>query len=235
VKIEAKMESRKMKSAIGLIIFGLTQLFIQNAYAEAKNFEGFSAAAGVNFVNNTSTFYGGANNDTILKGDSTVSTLDFSYNKAVSDQFLIGAGLTYDIGNASVNNWTVVDSGVTYTATSKITNHYSVYVKPTFAVTERVALFAKLGYNFARMNFTDTNGQMYSWSSGYVNLNKNVNAVGYGLGLTVMITDSIFASGEYSYVDFGKVTLGSPGNAPGVTATSQPRLNQGILSVGYRF
>ena len=49
MKIEAKMESRKMKSAIGLIIFGLTQSFIQNAYAEAKNFEGFSAAAGVNF------------------------------------------------------------------------------------------------------------------------------------------------------------------------------------------
>ena len=134
-----------MKSTAGLIVFGLMQLFVQNAFAEAKSFEGFSAAAGVNVVNNKSTFYGGATNDTVLKGDATVGSLDFSYNKAVSKQFLIGVGLTYDISNANVDNWTVVDGGVTYTATSKITNHYSLYLKPTFAVNERVALFAKLG------------------------------------------------------------------------------------------
>jgi opacity protein-like surface antigen len=224
-----------MKKIVCLIIFGLTQISVQNVYAQAKNFEGFSAAAGVNFVNNETTFYGGANNNKSLMGNSTIGTLDFSYSKAVSEQFLIGAGITYDIGNASVNNWTVLDNGVTYTATSKITNHYSVYAKPTFAVTEKVAVFAKLGYNFATMNFTDTNGQMFSWSSNYVNLNKNISGVGYGAGLIYMITDNIFASGEYSTIDYGKVTLGSPGNAPGVTATSQTRINQGILSIGYRF
>lgn len=220
-----------MKRIVCLIIIGLTQISVQNVYAQAKNFEGFAASAGANFVNNKTTFYGGANNDTTLKGDSTVTTLDFSYNKAVSEQFLMGAGVTYDIGNASVGNMVDVAGGTTYTATSKVTNHYSVYVKPTFAVTEKVAVFAKLGYNFATMNFTDTNGEMYSWSSNYVNLNKNISGVGYGAGLIYMITDNIFASGEYSTIDYGKVTLGSPGNAPGVTATSQTRINQGILSM----
>jgi opacity protein-like surface antigen len=228
-----------LKKLLAVLFLVGSQILTSNVHAQAKKFEGFAAAVGANLNYNNTTFYGGANNNKTLGGQSLLPTLDFSYNKAVSEKFLIGAGLTYDIGSAKVDNWTVVDGGVTYTATSKISNHYSAYIKPTFAATDRIALFGKVGYHFGTMNFTDTNGQMYSWqnppgtATPYVNINKNVSGVGYGLGLTVMVTDKVFVSGEFSVVDFGKVTLGQP--LTDVTATAQTKLNQGILSIGYKF
>jgi len=184
-------------------------------------------------TSSNTTFNGGTTSGTQVGKSSAGAVLDFSYSKSVSERWLIGGGFRYDLGSSDGGQSIFTSSTVIYKTTTKISNHYSVYFKPTFAPTEKVAIFAKVGFNGGTNKFTDQNGQMYSWSSLDVKINKNVKGIGYGFGALLMMNKNIFISGEYSRVNFSRVTLGNPN--PSVTASSKTNLNQGILSVGYKF
>jgi len=219
---------------IALCSASLQSVFAQSSDdAQAKNFEGVSAAVGLRVTGSKTTFNGGPNDGLQVDKNSAGGVLDFSYSKSVSERWLIGGGFRYDLGSSDGGQSIFTTSTVIYKTTTKISNHYSVYFKPTFAPTEKVAIFAKVGFNGGTNKFTDQNGQMYSWSSLDVKINKNVKGIGYGFGALLMMNKNIFISGEYSRVNFSRVTLGNPN--PSVTASSKTNLNQGILSVGYKF
>lgn len=140
------------------------------AFAQAKNFEGFSVSAGTFTVSNS---YTGTSGNNISTGSATDTTLGLQgqYAWALGNSFVLAAGLQSSIGELKA------DAG-----TGKIKNVTLAYVAPGFAVSNTVLLYGKLGAE--SYDFSNANG---SYSN---------TATAYGVGVQVFFNKNVFFQGE---------------------------------------
>ena len=222
-----------MKKIIFFGALALALLFAQDALAEAADFAGFAASVGVNFTDGGAHLYGDST-DYQLGADSYRGNIDLSYSAALTDTWLLGAGISYDFGDAEVGSATSGASGA-FQARSKLSDQFSIYVKPSYAITDKVAFFAKIGLHHADASYRDENGQLFSWPAGSFsqNTNSGVFGIGYGVGIMGLVTSHFFISGEISRVNFETFDVGTTQDGSMVHET--PNVTEGILSVGYKF
>ncbi|MES2771585.1 MAG: outer membrane beta-barrel protein [Pseudomonadota bacterium] len=211
--------------------------FPQHVLAQAENFAGVAVAAGVAFSNNQIAFATTSSDDEAfsLKDNSQFGVLDFSYSKTISNNWLLGVGFSYDLGDSKEGHWDVIDSGICYCSSAKLSDKKSIYIKPTYALSDKVAVFAKLAHNTATQRLTDPNGQLFSWRSfPFPDSKKEVSGLGYALGASALLSKNMFVSGEFSVASFARVDLGPTVHEGNVSAKSTT-LTKWVFSAGYKF
>lgn len=140
------------------------------AFAQAKNFEGFSVLGAVNVNNNkvevpSSSF-------TESKTESNVG-IQAEYDIPLGQSFVLGLGASAGLSDFSI------------TSTTKLKNGSSVYIAPGFAVNQNTLVYGKV----ASVSTTVTN------SAGSLNL----SGVGYGAGARFLSGKNVFFQVEYMF------------------------------------
>ncbi len=214
-----------------LLLVAALSVATTSVFAQAKNFEGPSAALTVSTVG-ANTNYKSSDADGSFGFDAGKTTLvsgvDFSYATAIDSNWLIGVGITYDLNKTKSGTFTFDDTpsgGDSGSLSLTTKNHYSLYVQPTYAVNNSTALFAKLGYHKLKGVIDGvSNGDAASVSS-------NFNGIGYGVGVKTFINKNLFVQAEAQLVDYKKKSF----TEDGMTESYKIKSTAGIVSVGYKF
>ncbi len=211
-----------------LLLVAALSVAASSVFAQAKNFEGPSAALTFATVGaNTNINLKDGNDSTGIDSGKTtlVSGVDLSYAQSIDSNWLIGFGITYDFNKTKSGTFTY-DDGVESGSLSLTTkNHYSLYVQPTYAVNNSTALFAKLGYH-------KTKGVIEGVSNGDAgSVSSNFNGIGYGVGIKTFIDKNLFVQAEAQLVDYKKKSF----TEDGVTDSYKIKSTAGIVSIGYKF
>lgn len=241
-----------MKKILSLIVLS-SFAFSANAFAEStnsdvqsdanvtnsarsSNFEGLMPSVHVGAVGYESTFsysgtlYGSPYTSSHQWGGTATSKgVGLSYLKAVNDKWLVGAGVTYDFGSANVAKSVATHSGITYQTKATVKNHFSVYLQPTYAINEKSALFAKVGYHSIGLKVIDDKGQTYR---DFKAAKTNLDGIGYGFGLMTFVDENVFVKAEMEFVSYREVEIpyGTGHNLRYKLDTAA-----GIVTLGYKF
>lgn len=197
---------------IKLLVASMMTVAATGAFAQASNFEGFTAGINVSSVGGTTTttFDG-------LKIDggqqSVVPGVELGYNFAASKEIVLGLTATYDFSDSKLGQIGVDGTSLNV----KGQNRMSINFKPGYVITPSTMVYATVGYNSM-----STRAALGGESSS-----KTLSGVGYGLGIAVMATKNVFVKAEVQQVNFGTW------NDSGISV--QPNLTVGTIGVGYKF
>jgi outer membrane immunogenic protein len=206
-----------------LLVAALLSAVATGVFAQAKNFEGFTAGLNVSSVGGTSTFTG-SSADVSQSYDfgqqSFVPGVELGYNYAATQDIVLGLTATYDFTDSNLGKV----SGFGQETSFKGQNRYSINFKPGYVITPSTMIYATVGYNAMSLK---TSGYIDGGSS-----TTSVSGIGYGLGLAVMATKNIFIKAEVQQVNFGSKTLFTDAD---YTTSIKPNLTVGTIGVGYKF
>jgi len=192
-------------------LFALTAvtaaLAASQAFAQAKNHEGFSLGANAEFDRSSVEATGtGAASDS---GNSTGLGLQAQYSWALGSNFLLGLGVTANTGNRKAGAYS--NGNEAY-----IKDRYAIDLIPSIAVNDKVLVFAKV-------SSVGANGTSSSGTG-----TASIQGLGYGLGFRAMIDNKLFWQAAYDYVKFTDVTFANG-------TVSSFKTNILSVGIGYKF
>lgn len=192
-----------------LLVASLLSIAATGAFAQAKSFEGFSVGINGSIVGNTTELT--ASGVPLNVGDSNfIPAGEVGYTHAFTDKFTLGISGTYDFIESNAGK-------ITSTLQLKGKNHYSINLKPGYAVSKETLVYALVGYNSFDGSITNTSGS------------TTFAGIGYGIGAQVMFTNNIYGKVEIQQVQYdSKGTFGGALNV-------KPVSNIGTIGVGYKF
>lgn len=185
-------------------------------FAQAKNFEGFTAGINISSVGASTK----VNGDGVFGGfnfgeQNVVPTLEIGYNAALGDKFVLGITGTYDLAETKSGQ-------LTDFIQLKSQNHYSINLKPGFAVTDSALVYLTLGYNQMTGKITGNN---------ITTNNTNFSGIGYGIGSMLMLNKNIFMKLEVQQIDYSSKS----NTIFGDSVTYKPSATVGTVGLGYKF
>jgi opacity protein-like surface antigen len=179
-------------------------------------------------------------NATANNVNTATANLSVGYNWGINTDYVIGIRAIYYPGASSsaTGSMVVTSSGVggvapagtvlqTANVQYNVKNLYSIVLTPGYVIDQSSLVYAKVGYTGATIGL---NGPTLAYSS--------LNLTGYtlGVGYKQMITNSIYALGEFNYSGYSNKTA-TVTNTSGVNITA-PFGGSGIdflVGLGYRF
>ena len=177
------------------------------------NFAGLSGSIGIGYdsAKNSITDSGGTGNS---KENNWVSVLDLSYGIIASKDLVFSLGGTYSLKNSETKSEDF---------DTELKDRYSIYLEPTYLLSENTGIFLNLSYNKAKITAAAVDG---------VTLSEDVDAYGYGVGIKNFIDKNLFVKAQVNYVKYGSHdTTASDGEA----TTISPKTTTALISVGYKF
>ncbi|MFZ3218996.1 MAG: outer membrane beta-barrel protein [Rhodoferax sp.] len=145
------------------------------AFAQAKNFEGFSVFGGLNAANSKIEATG-----TNATSSSTNVTLQAQYAWALGEQFVLGVGAAAGVGDLTFAAGLAGDI--------KLKDNAAVFIAPGFAVSNSTLVYGKLA---------STSGTVYD-NSGSL----SVTGVGYGIGAQFKSGNNLYYQVEFLQNNF---------------------------------
>jgi opacity protein-like surface antigen len=198
------------------------------AFSQAKNFAGPSIAIGGGYSSQTASLKQSVVDDNNISvtngiGQNNFSALvDLSYGLELDKSFILSVGATYDLTESDIDI-IIFDNGY---LKSKLQDHYSLYLQPTFLVNNNTGIFGKLSYNLA--NYTGSilqNGVTRAASS-------DLEGWGYGIGAKTFLNNSTYIQVEGSYTEYSNYRA-VVDNA--TSFSGKPKILSALMSVGYKF
>jgi outer membrane immunogenic protein len=188
--------------------------FAPQAFAQAKNFEGFSLGVNVNATSSDSDLRNSAGFVKMTGQTSANGSLQAQYNLPLSDSFVLGFGGTYEFGDIDLGSIGSSFSG-------KRKDAYSVYVAPGFAVAENWLVYGKVASINAK--FESTGLAVFAGST-------TASGVGYGLGVQTLLGKNVYLQAEYMQNKYDDQTVRT-------TLTTQVKAEARTFSfgIGYKF
>lgn len=198
-----------MKKVIAITAVVASATFSSAAFAQAKSFEGFSVGINGSFVGNTTELTSSGTGLNV--GDSNlVPSGEIGYTHAITDKFTLGISGTYDFITSKAGI-------ITTNRQFEGKNHYSINLKPGYALSKEALVYALVGYNSIEGSITNVSGS------------TTFTGMGYGFGTQLMLTNNIFAKVEIQQVQYDtKGTFGGYVNM-------KPISNVGTIGIGYKF
>ncbi len=196
----------------------LALMTLSSAWANETSFTGASIGGNLGYRHSNVDFSG------YLAGRSTssnkaIAQLEGSYGIAMSEAVVLSVGATYDLNSTSMGNLSYnAGSGKTANASTKLKQHWSLYLAPGYRVAKDWLVYGKLGYHRATVDYTDS-----VFASGSTQL----NGVGYGVGAAYAVARNVELGAELQRVNFNS----GSGNA----STGKPSLTELIVKAAYRF
>jgi opacity protein-like surface antigen len=228
-----------------LLAIALASL-VSSAMAQSA-FEGFygQVAAGYenNSVDSVSSRSSGINNPLNNPSASNANgqvNIGLGYNTAVSQKWLLGLGAEYSTMSSTSNSSQVTSISCGGNCGQynqyKISNRYSIFLTPTYALEKNSAVYAKVGYTNQKIQATiiettafdaNNNAKFSSTTGGYV----------LGLGYKQIIQGGLYGFVEANYYKYSGANLN--GRLPmgevvtGYNPTSSAY--NALVGVGYKF
>lgn len=184
----------------------LASTFIsQHAFAQANNFEGFSVLGGLNVASNKLDHTSRTGKLDTANTTATNVMLEAQYAAALGNKFLLAGGI--DLGVSDLN------LGKAGSSDWKLKNNNSVFVKPSYALTDTTMVYGKVAALSARID----NGKV----------SDSVSGTGLGLGLAVRSGKNMYYQLEWMQSKYQDKLL----------ANCTEKLGGNTLSfgVGYKF
>ncbi len=201
-----------MKKLLAISTLAAAAAFSNTAFAQAKNFEGFTAGVNVSSVGGTTTQSGeGATLD--FGQQSFVPGVELGYNYAASNDVVLGLTATYDFADSKLGQINDEEGQINF----KGQNRMSINFKPGFVVTPNTMVYATVGYNSMK-----TKATIDSYSGS-----KTLNGIGYGLGISTMVNKNVFIKAEVQQINFDSWTQDG--------LSVKPNLTVGTVGIGYKF
>ena len=161
-----------------LIASAIVATFVTpQAFAQAKNFEGFSVLGGVNVA--AATFEQNAKNGSSSTSATSTSSnfqLQAEYTMAAGQQFTVGVGVNAGLGDLLFGRWAA--TGVDL----KLKDTLAVYVAPGYAVSDTTLVYGKI----AAISGTAADTSSVSLSG-----------VGYGAGARFLSGKNVYYQVEF--------------------------------------
>ena len=205
--------------------------------AQSKNFEGANIAIGVSAIGaevsgNSKSGQSGTNTNSGSIGKiAEIANLDLGYTFSLSNNGAISIGGTYTPGKAKVGNGSFVASTPGSTASdqnvsAQFKDPYSIYVMPTYAISNNSAIFAKISYNHVDLDVTS------SGTTTITSKPSDLEGWGYGIGSKTMLDKNLYLQVEVNLNDYDAIN-GTLSN--GNSFNADPKTIAGTVSIGYKF
>jgi hypothetical protein len=170
------------------------------------------------------------NNGTIGK-IAEIANLDIGYTFSLSNNGAVSIGGTYIPGKAKIGNGSFVAStpGTTssdQSVSAQFKDPYSLYIMPTYVISNNSAIFAKLSYNHVDLDMST------SGTTTITTKPSNLEGWGYGIGSKTMLDKNLYLQVEVNLTDYDAIT-GTLSN--GNSYNADPKTIAGTVSVGYKF
>jgi opacity protein-like surface antigen len=194
-----------------LIICFLLSFTATGVFAQAKNIQGFTIGVNGSSVGSSTNINGSS--ASIDMGQQTfIPSAELGYYYGVADA-VIGLTATYDFVNTKAGQATVNSDSINLVGK----NHYSVNLKPGYAITPSTLIYATVGYNSIKGEIT----------GGVLTGSANFSGVGYGVGVVQLVDRNVFLKAEIQQISYeSKVVSG---------VTYQPSSTVGTVGIGYKF
>jgi opacity protein-like surface antigen len=205
--------------------------------AQSKSFEGasigvFGAIAGAE-VDGKANTTAGTSGQTATSGSGSIGKvtpvggLDLSYAFATGTSSVVGLGVSYIPVKAEIGVGKSNDTSSGGTLDVELKDHFTIYLQPTFVVNKDSAVFVKLNYSMADVESSGLNARVTS---------GDIEGWGGGIGLKTFLTPNAFIQVEANYTEYDTVS-GTKNNSNGsvTTASGDPKIAQGIITLGYKF
>ncbi|MES2771115.1 MAG: outer membrane beta-barrel protein [Pseudomonadota bacterium] len=188
-------------------------------FAQAAQFEGVSVGLGVASVKAETSVSDSLGGSEKPSKSNVIPSFDLAYTHAPSQKFLLTVGATYDFAKTKSGDFPHRGE----TASLEIGAHYSLYLQPSYLVSDNTALFVKVAQHSIKG----------TWKTPLLG-EKSVqyDALGYGFGVKSFLNKNLFIQAEAQFVDFKDKTFSY---ASGYTGKYKPQLSAGILTLGYKF
>ncbi len=226
-----------------ITIAGLT---ISGAAMAQSAFEGFYGQVSTGFEHNvvenataTGQDFGGVANVSNTVSPSVNSAplvLGLGYTFLVKDKFTLGLGVDYSALTQTTNTvgfyYPGTGSTNVYNYNFTVSNRFSLFVTPGYAIDRDKLAYVKLGYTNQRIKYSQTN------CCSAPSNTDNVNGYVLGLGYKQTITQGLYAFAEANYYAYEKSSLSSTyTDGPGGTVSASPSSSAYnlLVGVGYKF
>ena len=194
-----------MKKA--LLLAASVAFIAPQAFAQAKNFEGFSVGANLAVAKSTTEPTGVA----CVSGNTNSLDLQAQYSLALAPQFVLGLGVTLGTGNNNAGTFSLTGTEVS------TKNRTAFDIIPGYAISNSMMLFGKV---------SALSADGASTTAG-VETKKSISGVGYGFGLRGLIDKNMFYQLGYDINKYNDVDFGT-GNVKASSSVFS-------LGVGYKF
>lgn len=158
-------------------------------FAQAKNFEGFSLGGTLDFSRGTTNVLNLGSDS----GNSTGLGLQAQYSIALNNQFVLGLGASYSLGNRKAGSL-----GLPLTDFST-KNAASIDITPSYAISDSLLVYGKLSSVGVTL-MSNTAGTESS---------DSLTGIGYGLGLRSMIDKNLYIQAGYDFNRYNDKTSGA--------------------------
>jgi len=191
--------------------------------------------------------------------DAYNGQLSLAYNLPVSDSFLIGLEVAKQFGGSTSFTSLAGFSEGGYGSIVQTKNNWSVALKPSYALSSKFMVFAKISYANAKVTGANSLllADFYGVDNDGLSVNKNVSGLGLGVGFEYNIDQNWFLQFEIERITFSSFrktasigtdndtiedsTLTSTDSSASVgefhraTADIGVNLSKSTISLGYRF
>ncbi len=186
--------------------------------AQSNSFEGFELGLGLSHVKADVEYTDNSPYHIEWDDSDTVSQAHVGYNWSINEKWLLGAGFSHTFNDIDAGN----NNYLTATVATKIKNHSTIYIQPTYRLNNSSAIFVKLGYHKAKVSAT---GPLPLWLDD----RYNIHGIGYGIGYKHAINTSFFVQAELDFVDYSDKSFQN--NRYDYTQETQ----SATISLGYSF
>ena len=206
-----------MKNTALLIAFAAAiALSATQSFAQAQNFEGFSAGLDYNSAQSSTTYKsktGFLGGETISGGGAgQFGSLQAQYAIALNESFVLGIGAT-----VALNSYSLGSLFTTLNVEGTQKQQWSLDIMPGFAITDSILAYGRASYINASAAAASISGSTES----------SITGTGYGVGLKVLASKNIYWHVDYVQNTYANVEL--------PTSISTLSSNIFSLGVGYKF
>uniref|UniRef100_UPI004048A644 outer membrane protein n=1 Tax=Orrella sp. TaxID=1921583 RepID=UPI004048A644 len=235
-----------MKIKILVAAIATAGLTMSGAAMAQSAFEGFYGQVSTGFESNTvdSAQDTGQDNNGVANLSNIASpsvnsaplVLGLGYTFLVKDKFTLGLGVDYSALTQTTNTvgfyYPGTGSTNVYNYNFTVSNRFSLFVTPGYAIDRDKLAYVKLGYTNQRIKYSQTN------CCSAPSNTDNVNGYVLGLGYKQILTQGLYAFVEANYYAYEKSRLSSTyADGPGGTVSASPSSSayNFLVGVGYKF
>ena len=205
--------------------------------AQSKSFEGVSLGLSASVVgaevsgSSASSSPGTRSTSGSIGKVAEIAAIDLSYGYPVNNNFLVAIGASYTPGKAKAGTGTYTGDGTTDDTNGKlnleISDPYTIYIAPTYAVSKDAALYAKLGYSKADVNVTATDSAALSRKPG------DLEGITYAIGSKILLNNNVYIGVEASLTEYDAIS--ATRSTGSVNVNADATVAQGTITLGYKF
>ncbi|MDR7306720.1 outer membrane beta-barrel protein [Rhodoferax saidenbachensis] len=183
------------------------------AFAQAKNFEGFSVGLNINSTASDTDISNSGGSVKATGQTSANGAFQVQYNLPLGSSFVLGFGGTYEFGD--------IDIGSSAIFSGKRKEASSVYIAPGFAINDSWLIYGKVASISAK--FESTGAAIFTGKA-------DATGMGYGLGFQKMLGKNLYLQAEYMQNKYNDQTI-----VTSLTTQAKAEARTVSFGVGYKF